>query len=222
MEKPELEKVIEKLEKLDIREWGISGYSFKKPILTAKTNELMFYTKIYDKFEIPFNKICYSIIIQDENQKVFIEYEEEDTKKGKMGKFYENLCKNFEKFNEDELIRRTQDFICGSDPEKKDIERIIEKLETIDSKEWEADLNFKEKNHKPKYPDFILKLYGLRLVLKRKLLGSYVLEIKGPEGDAKQTYALFEGIKHLYEKLYKELEHKEKSFKEKLDALLSD
>lgn len=106
--------------------------------------------------------------------------------------------------------------------EKPPLEKIIEKLENIDSKEWETDLKFKEKKHKPRYPDFILNLYGLRFSLKRKILGSYVLEIKNPERDVKQVYALFEGIKQLYEKLYKELENKEKGFKEKLDNFLSD
>lgn len=198
MEKPELEKVIEKLEKLDTREWEVSSYNLKKPVLTAKTNELTFYTKIYEKFDILLDKICHSIVIQDGNQKVFIEYEEEDTKNGKINKFYEKLCKNLEKLKEDEFSRRIQDIIYSSGHEKKDVEKIIEKLETIDSKEWETDLNFKENKRKPRRPDFILNLYGLRFSLKRKILGSYILEIKNPEGNAKQTYALFESIKQLY------------------------
>ncbi len=229
MEKPELEKVIEKLEKLDIREWNILTHRNEIPDLTAKTKGLVVSIKLYEsnnpiKMLFPFclfDEMIYSIAIQDENQKVFIEYRD-DSKKGKIYKFYEKLCKNLEKFKEDEFSRRIQDLTYGLEPEKKDVEKIIEKLENIDSKEWETDLNFKEKKHKPKYPEFVLNLYGLRFSLKRKILGSYVLEIKEPERDVKQVYALFEGIKQLYEKLYKELENKEKEFKEKLDDFLSE
>ncbi len=234
MEKPPLEKIIEKLEKLDIQEWSTSPYLKDMPGLTAKTNGLVIDVKPYYKEKLnPFaEELWYCIFLQDENQKLFIEYRDH-AKKGGIHKFYEKLCRKLEDFSVSEFEKRVQDFIYSLEPEKKDIEKLIKKLENIDSKEWEINLNLGEKKHNPKYPKFTLIHYGLKFSLKKGIWGDYSLKIQnledgrnkivyGQDWDAKTRFTQRELIKHLYEKLCKEIEHKEKGFKEKLDNFLSD
>lgn len=237
MERPSVDKVIERLEKLDIHEWSILGHYGINHVyhLTAKDNGIVINVRLYSRVGLR-DDINYCISIQEENQKISLDYSDH-SKKGKIYKFYEKLCKNLDELHQEEFKKRIQDFTHESEPEKTDIEKIIRKLEDTDPKQWDTNLKIDEKKYTPKRPNLTINLCGLNFSLKKELLGHCELKIRDAEGYIEAVYppkcnnqhildaerhTQCELIKHLYEKIHNEIMDTGKEFEEKLNAFLSE
>ncbi len=101
MEKPPLDKIIEKLEKLDIREWKtiddtfFTGWNFSVHI-----QGLVFHLARY-------NKNDYGFYIQNEEKSIRIEY---NNQKKIINSFGEKLFKTLAEYKKKELPRQEKEF----------------------------------------------------------------------------------------------------------------
>ncbi len=112
METQELEKILEKLENLDIREWD-KEYDNQ---LSTKTGGLRFYlTKGGFKNRIDGDKIYYELTIRKtEKNAGCIEYsynKKEKTLRDKLEKLYEKISSALKDSEDAETLRRLDEFV---------------------------------------------------------------------------------------------------------------
>ncbi|MDP2906838.1 MAG: hypothetical protein Q8O03_02760 [Nanoarchaeota archaeon] len=102
MERPPLEKLIERLEKLDIQEWKYEYYTYGHQ-LVARTNGLI----------IPlYHKGDYQIKIMSDQRHKEISYQPANkTEKDMLKKFCEKIAKSYEELREKELQERIDSFL---------------------------------------------------------------------------------------------------------------
>lgn len=102
MENPPLEKLIERLEKLDIREWKYEYYNYGHQ-LVARTNGLII--QLYDKGGYKIK------IVSDQGHKEIAYDPANKTEKDILKKFCERMVKSYEEFREKELQERLDSFL---------------------------------------------------------------------------------------------------------------
>jgi len=102
MEKPKLEKIIKRLERLDIREWKREYYDYGMQ-LVARTNGLII--QLYDKGD-------YQIKIMSDYGHKEVSYKHvSKTEKDMLKKFCEKIAKSYEELREKELQERLDRFL---------------------------------------------------------------------------------------------------------------
>lgn len=98
MEKQELEKIIKKLESLDIRAW-----SLKHDALTAETGGIRFYFNWYG--------ICSLKIEDTENGFSFSRYPEDKSSKKIFKEFYTKTCGALNKYQKENLKEKLNNLL---------------------------------------------------------------------------------------------------------------
>lgn len=112
MEKPPLEKIIERLEKLDLREWDRECDT----TLITKTGGLILYlTKGGYKNRIDGDRIRYELIIRKiEKNAGCIEYsynKKEKSLRDKLEKLYEKISSALKESEDTEILGRLNEFV---------------------------------------------------------------------------------------------------------------
>lgn len=104
MEKPPLEKVIEKLEKIDIQAWERDGVTF-----TARVSGLKVRLQVYKD---PLNTTCSRIYIGSEDGTRQISYDAKNkTEKDMIKGIYEKTCKKYDELKDKEFGERLDNFL---------------------------------------------------------------------------------------------------------------
>ncbi len=244
MEKPPLEKVIEKLEKTDLREWksGLLNYysAFYQPAFTIRLNGLKF--KVSRWHPKMMSKVfSYSLSIEIDEYTGTMKYEEyEDNSKTKgcrqkmIKDLYENVHKNLLEHREKEFRERLNTFLAdlNQNAEMPELKRVITKLEELDMRQWES------QTYEYTQPNFVAKTHGLIFTVGTdtsfRTLKSNVeyhcLNIQNAEGDFFTRYGNDKKesieeklISNFYDNLKNNFRlHYEKEFKERLDTFLTD
>jgi len=120
MEKPELDKIIKKMENIDLELWGVSKpYNFdekepyKKPAFRAKTHGLEFYLRIES---VPAlrekHRWRYFLTITNQEKDINIEYEnyKDKVEQKVLSNFYEDLHKKLKDFVKKNLEEHRKQF----------------------------------------------------------------------------------------------------------------
>lgn len=126
MEKPLLEKVIERLKKADLEMWEVDGNEFDakhlswRPRFKITLNGVQFYVRTCAKTnEILPTKYYYSLLVEDWNKKFEIAYDDRknSAQQNQLKDFYESLFPVLKKREEERL-----------DKEKKEFKKAIDEL----------------------------------------------------------------------------------------------
>lgn len=224
MEKPELKTVVEMLKEVDIREWEIikNTETHIGPYFELKRQGLVFQLEKGRRFS---EGISYMFSIEDNNKNVHIVYKKSGKEYGIRSKFYNELSKDIESYQEKAAAEKLGFFLSEKDLEGSDLERIITRLKDLDSRAWKPD-KFFDIN----YPALVTKVSGVTFCIQKGLIWGYKLEVKYEQESAKTVKYTKPDKKRarkligeLYEKVYKELkEDKEREFGERLNNLLTN
>lgn len=103
MEKQPLEKIIEKLEKIDIREWERDGNSFN-----ARTRGLLIHLHVYKDMGMT----CCHIELISEDKHNELRYDPKNkAEKNMIKSFYEKTCKKYQEYKDTEFEDRVNAFL---------------------------------------------------------------------------------------------------------------
>lgn len=246
MEKPELEKIVERFKKIDVREWKSHGtlnyYStYYHPVFTIRLNGLKFKVSVRRHPKMTSELLSYSLSIEIDEYTGTMKYEEyEDNGKTKghrqkmIKDLYENVYKNLRGHMEKEFRERLNTFLAdiNQNAEMPELKRVITKLEELDRRQWGS------QTYEHTQPTFIAKTHGLVFSVGtdtsfraiRSNVKYHCLSIENSEGDFFTKYGNDKKesveeklISNFYEKLQNSLRlHYEKELKERLDNFLSD
>lgn len=226
MEKPPLEKIIEKLKQLDINQWRWRETDYPKPEFYAEVCGLRFYMCKYNKYHY--------LAVSDWENNLITEYHnrnknsfEEKEIKSLYNSLHERLktqkTAEFSEMLDEFLSEKTGYKTSMKEPE---LEKVIAKLRQLDPRQW--------KMSKTNYgSEFITNANGLTFCLDADIDCSkfkepyyHKLVIKNREGNIQIKYANSKkdsseeiGITTLYEKLRQALE---KDRETKLEGLISN
>lgn len=104
---PSLDKVLEKLEGLDLREWQNKKNAYG-PRLIANIGPLKFFVFKWEKY--------HQISISDRSEKLFVEYfnvKKNSIEELKISTFYNNLCKRYEEHYKEEFKNDLKQVFSG-------------------------------------------------------------------------------------------------------------
>lgn len=115
MEKPELEKILKKLEKLDLHRWEWKG-QYYGPAFIARMGYLTFYlSKEKDHFVSVWkdDKICHFLTIENEDKsiKIVYSYRSKSTEEIEIKNFYEKLRSALKESREKRFEQSLNEFL---------------------------------------------------------------------------------------------------------------
>jgi len=221
MEKPDLDKVIEKLEQVDIREWEVldGAHTHQGPYFKLNRYGLTFLVGR------PLNGPN-SITIENHNRNVHIVYKRPSDK---VNTFYYTLSKGVEQYQERDAVQRLSHILSEEDITKTSLEKVITRLKQIDIRAW------KSKSFLDSIcPELITEVSGITFSLTKGVIAGYGLKIRYNVQDKEKEFEIKYNKKterkyiqnligDFYETIYKELkETNEKEFEENIKDLLSE
>lgn len=228
MEKPPLEKIIEKLKQLDIHEWRWHESKYSGSEFIAKVYGLIFYMSICDKYHY--------LVIHDWEGNLIAEYHKRSKnsfEEKEIKSFYNNLHERLKTQKTAEFSEMLDEFLSEkigykTSMKEPELEKVIKKLESLDIRQWTG-------HETGGY--FTTEVNGLTFSLSKKedyrTFGSVVyhkLVIKNREGNIQIEYANSKkdspeeiGITTLYESLRCLLEKdRDAKFEELINNFLSE
>lgn len=239
MEKPDLTKVITKLEQLDANQWVWHETRYHGSAFTAKVGGLIFYMhkREHVRFAIQ-TKFYHYLSITDWEGNAQTEYyntNKDSFEEKEISKFYNKLHEYLKvhrtvEFSDmlDEFLSEKTDYNVSM--KKPELEKVLAKLEQLDTNQW--------KMHEGYYgPEFTMETNGLTFRLSidkdvriHKSIYYHELTIENREGNTQITYAdtkkdSFEEreISRFYEKLRMSLKKEGYTkFTELLNTFLSE
>jgi len=221
MEKPPLEKLIKRLEELDIHEWQYEDSGYGKRLKTKSSGLTFYLYRVKDITSV------YYLDIMNECQSKKVSYKSNKKSEGGVKKFYETVSDKRNKIEEEDFNEKVNRWLSEQLTGKPPLEKITEKLEKLDTREW----NYIESGYGP---SFTTRVNGLLVYLfvDRIQLGvkAFKLTIGNEEGNQAHIYECHKrsspelhAVKKLYEKICREHDNlKETEFGENLQQFLSD
>lgn len=113
MEKPPLEKIVEKLEKLDLERWEWK-YGYTGPTFCTKIGNLKVYVREEKNFGTFVNKYYHSLVIENRDESVSISYynkNNQSVEEKEIGQLYKKLYSNLKEIREKRFEEAINEFL---------------------------------------------------------------------------------------------------------------